>query len=188
MSNRTKQALAVSLKKLLQEKQLDKITIGELAADCGISRMTFYYHFRDIYDLVEWMCVEDLRAALQEKKTYVSWQEGLFRIFEASYENRTYISNLNRSMRREQIEGFWTEQSYELIMNVVREQAAGMDVAAEKLEFIANFYKHAFVGALLDWFDQGMKADYPQIVEDISVVMQGNIANALQNFIKRSDL
>ncbi len=55
-TNSTKLALEVSLKKLLLTKTLDKITINDLTADCGISRMAFYYHFRDIYDLVEWIC------------------------------------------------------------------------------------------------------------------------------------
>ena len=58
MSNTTKRALEASLKKLLLQKPLDKITIQDLTTDCGISRMAFYYHFKDIYDLVEWACVE----------------------------------------------------------------------------------------------------------------------------------
>ena len=52
MQNMTKQALKTSLEKLLAKKPLDKITINDLTSDCGISRMTFYYHFKDIYDLV----------------------------------------------------------------------------------------------------------------------------------------
>ena len=59
MANTTKLALEAALKKELLTKSLDKITINELAEDCGISRMAFYYHFKDIYDLVEWVCVED---------------------------------------------------------------------------------------------------------------------------------
>ena len=59
MQNITKTALEASLKKLLLKKPLDKITIRDLTEDCGISRMTFYYHFKDIYDLVEWICYED---------------------------------------------------------------------------------------------------------------------------------
>ena len=53
MVNQTKQALEASLKHLLLQKPLDKITISDLTKDCGISRMAFYYHFKDIYDLVE---------------------------------------------------------------------------------------------------------------------------------------
>ena len=54
MQNATKYALEASLKKFLLKKPVDKITISDLTNDCGISRMTFYYHFKDIYDLVEW--------------------------------------------------------------------------------------------------------------------------------------
>ena len=70
MPNITKEALEASLKKFLLKKPLDKITINDLTTDCGISRMTFYYHFKDIYDLVEWSCLEDAKRALQGKKTY----------------------------------------------------------------------------------------------------------------------
>ena len=48
MANTTKQALEQSLKKLMQVKALDKITIRDITTDCGISRMAFYYHFKDI--------------------------------------------------------------------------------------------------------------------------------------------
>lgn len=55
MSNITKRALEQSLKNLLLKKPLTKITISDITADCGMNRMTFYYHFKDIYDLVEWV-------------------------------------------------------------------------------------------------------------------------------------
>ena len=66
MQNTTKQALEAALKNMLLKKPLDKITIQDLTSDCGISRMAFYYHFKDIYDLVEWACYEDAAKALQE--------------------------------------------------------------------------------------------------------------------------
>ena len=104
MANMTKLALEASLKKLLMHKQLDKITINDLTDDCGISRMTFYYHFKDIYDLVEWVCVEDGKRALQGKKTYDTWQEGICQIFEAVIENKPFILNVYRCVSRERIE------------------------------------------------------------------------------------
>ena len=67
MSNVTKRALEQSLKNLLLKKPLTKITIGDITEDCGINRMTFYYHFKDIYDLVEWACL-DGKQRLQDAK------------------------------------------------------------------------------------------------------------------------
>lgn len=97
-ANATKAALGESLKKLVLTKRLEKITISDLTADCGISRMAFYYHFKDIYDLVEWVCVEDGRKALQDKKTYETWQEGMGQIFDAVLENKDFILNVYRSI------------------------------------------------------------------------------------------
>lgn len=47
MSQVTKRALEQSLKNLLLKKPLTKITVGDITDDCGINRMTFYYHFKN---------------------------------------------------------------------------------------------------------------------------------------------
>lgn len=65
MAQTTKRALEASLKKLLLRKPLNKITINDITEDCGVNRMTFYYHFKDIYDLVDWILVEDATEALE---------------------------------------------------------------------------------------------------------------------------
>ena len=106
MANTTKLALEAALKKELLTKPLDKITINDLTEDCGISRMAFYYHFKDIYDLVEWVCVEDGTKALQGKKTYENWQEGFCQIFEAVQENKPFIMNVYRCVDRQKIESY----------------------------------------------------------------------------------
>ena len=69
MAQTTKRALEASLKKLLPRKPLNKITINDITEDCGVNRMTFYYHFQDIYDLIEWICLEEGGQAIQGKTT-----------------------------------------------------------------------------------------------------------------------
>ena len=182
MSNTTKLALEASLKKLLQYKKIDKITISDLTSDCGISRMSFYYHFKDIYDLVEWVCVEDGKRALQDKKTYDTWQEGLTQIFEAVLENKTFIQNINGVIGREKIENYLYKLTYELIAGVVKEKCDKIAIKEEDKDFIAQFYKYGFVGVMLEWIDKGMKDDYKLIVEKMSVTLHGNIANSIHNF------
>lgn len=55
MSLTTKRALAGSFEKLLSKRSFDKITVKDIVEDCGVNRQTFYYHFHDIYDLIEWI-------------------------------------------------------------------------------------------------------------------------------------
>ena len=81
MSDITKRAMSYALKNLLRTKPLNKITVQDIADECGVNRQTFYYHFQDIYDLVEWTCIEDTEKVLKENKTYETWQEGFLAVF-----------------------------------------------------------------------------------------------------------
>ena len=49
-----KSAVADALMEMITRRGADKITVKDLVEACGISRQTFYYHFRDITDVVEW--------------------------------------------------------------------------------------------------------------------------------------
>lgn len=187
VSNMTKYALEESLKKLMLQKPLDKITINDLTTDCGISRMTFYYHFKDIYDLTEWACLEDASRALEGKKTYGDWQEGLTQIFEAVLENKPFIMNVYHCVSREQIENYLYRLTFDLIEGVVEEKAAGQSICEDEKQFIANFYKYGFVGIMLDWIKQGMRTDYHEIVEQMAVTLKGNVANSIDNFAKKHE-
>ena len=180
MSDITKRALEESLKNLLLQKPLDKITISDIAADCGISRMTFYYHFKDIYDLVEWACMEDARRALEGKKTYDTWQQGFLQIFEAVQANRPFIMNVYRSVSREHVESCLYKLTYDLLMGVVEERAQDLSVRECDREFIAHFYKYAFVGIMLDWIKGDMRADPKEIVDRLGVMLHGSIRAALE--------
>ena len=180
MSQVTKRALEASLKNLLLQKPLNKITIADIADDCGINRMTFYYHFKDIYDLVEWSCEEDAGKALQGRKTYDTWQQGYVQIFEAVLENKPFIMNVYRCVSRERVEAYLYRITYGLVDGVVEEQAAGMSVRSEDKEFIANTYKYVLVGLMLDWIKDDMRADPQQLVDKLALVLHGSVAAALE--------
>ena len=182
MSGVTKRALEASLKHLLLKKPLTKITISDITEDCGISRMTFYYHFKDIYDLVEWACVEDAAKALEGKKTYDTWQEGFLNIFHAVLENKPFIMNVYRCVSREQIERYLYRLVHSLIIGVIEEKAQGMTVSERDKGLIANFYEYAFVGILLEWITQDMKEDPEYLVNRVSTLIHGDITRALDKF------
>lgn len=190
MSQITKKAIEASLKNLLLKKPFDKITINDIAEDCGISRMTFYYHFKDIYDLVEWACEEDVKKILEDKDDYKTWTQGFLNLFEEVLKNKPFILNVYRSVGREQVENYLYKIVYDLLLNVIEEKAQGMTVRDEDKEFVADFYKYAFVGLMLDWVKNGMKEDPPKDRQKgrISLVRKserqpGEIQDR-QNFIK----
>ena len=182
MSQVTKRALEQSLKNLLLKKPLTKITVGDITDDCGINRMTFYYHFKDIYDLVEWSCLEDAKQALEEKKTYDTWQQGLLQIFKAVQENKPFILNVYHCVHREQVEKYLQPLVDQLLLNVINEEAAGITLRDEDKQFIAQVYSYMFIGLMLDWIKNDMREDPQQIVEKLSKLIKGSVSVALSRF------
>lgn len=182
MSQITKRALEQSLKNLLLKKPLTKITVGDIADDCGISRMTFYYHFKDIYDLVEWSCLEDARRALDEKKTYETWQQGLLQIFEAVQENKPFILNVYRCVHREQVEKYLQPLVDRLVLSVIDEEVGDRTVRDEDKQFIAQVYSYIFIGLMLDWIKEDMQTDPQPLVDRLAKLIQGSMSEALSRF------
>ena len=182
MSQITKRAFEQSLKNLLLKKPLTKITVGDIADDCGINRMTFYYHFKDIYDLVEWSCLEDAKHALDEKKTYETWQQGLLQIFEAVKENKPFILNVYRCVHREQVEKYLQPLVDQLILGVINEETGNMTIRDEDKQFIAQIYSYIFIGLMLDWIKDDMREDPQPLVDRLARLIKGSMSEALSRF------
>lgn len=182
MSQITKRALEQSLKNLLLKKSLTKITINDITEDCGINRMTFYYHFKDIYDLVEWSCLEDARRALEDNKTHDTWQQGFLQIFKAVRENKPFIMNVYRCVHREQVEKYLNPLVDNLIRNVIEEESVGITVRDEDKMFISQIYSYVFIGIMIDWINDDMNEEPQKIVDRLSILIQGSVKESLKRF------
>jgi Transcriptional regulator len=182
LSQTTKKALAASLKKLLEDRPLDQITVVDIAEDCEVNRQTFYYHFRDIFDLIEWIYTSEATKALDGKKTYDSWQQGFLQIFEYALDNRTFVLKTYHSISLDHLRQYLYRETYHLLIGVVEEKSAGLGVREDDKEFIANFYKYGFVGLMLDWIGNGMMERPEAIVDHLSTLIEGDFSTALERF------
>lgn len=186
-SNQTKKALAEALKQLLTRKPINKITINDITEQCGISRMTFYYHFKDIYDLVEWTLEEATQQIIGENRYADNWQQGFLDLLKEVKDNQKLYMNVYRSMDREAIERYLLKKVEPLLMPVVEKEAAGMGISPEGKRVVAIFYTYAFIGVLLDWISKGMPLTPQQVVTLTAAVVQGDFRNSLQN-LKNLDI
>ena len=182
MSQITKRAMEAALKKLLLEKPLTKITVSDITEECGMNRMTFYYHFKDIYDLVEWACLEDATKALEGKKTAETWQQGFLQIFYAVRENKPFIMNVYHCVSREQVEKYLQPLVDRLLLDVINEEVGEMKVRDEDKQFIAQIYSYIFIGLMLDWIKDDMREDPQQIVDRLARLIKGSVSAALSRF------
>ena len=88
MATSTKESLGNALKKMLTIKPIDKITVKDLVEECGVNRQTFYYHFDDVYDLLEWVFEEDANRTLPQEILYENWRENVLTFFHYLYNNK----------------------------------------------------------------------------------------------------
>lgn len=181
MPQNTKKALADSLKALLRTRPLSKVTIADITEGCGINRMTFYYHFRDIYDLVEWICREECSAALGGPLDRETWQEGFCDLCRYVLENRSFFVNVCNSIGREQAENYLYRVTYSILRSAVDELAGDMLIGEEEKKFIADFYKFAFVGVELDWLRSGLRESPEELAGKLNRLLNGQFDLALKN-------
>lgn len=182
MSQMTKKAFAASLKKMLEHKSLDKVKVIDITEDCEVNRQTFYYHFKDIYDLLEWIYTNEATKALDGNRTYDTWQQGFSKIFEYILDNKSFVLNTFNSVSREYLERYLYNEVYLLLMGVIEEKAKDIPVREKDKIFIADFYKYAFVGLLLDWIKKGMKENHADIIKSLNTLICGNIEEALDRY------
>lgn len=182
MSEITKRAFASSLKKMLAKRPLEKIRVIDITEDCGVNRQTFYYHFKDIYDLLEWVYTNEATKALGGKKTYETWKQGFKQIFQYILNNKEFVLSTFNSVSREYLERYLYNEVYLLLIGVVEEKAKGIPVREKDKSFIADFYKYAFVGIVLDWIRTGMKEEADEIIERLDKLIYGNMEEALERY------
>ena len=181
MSQVTKRALAAaSLIKLLLQKPLDKVTVKDIIEDCGVNRQTFYYHFKDIYDLVDWIFLEMASEFLEGKETYDTWQQGFTQILYGVLRNRRLIMNAYNSLSHEQVERFLYALTYDLLLGVVEEEAVDVSIREEDKKFIIDFFINTpcrFYDRLIKRNEGAAEAFYRKLF-----LIKGDIKRALDRF------
>ena len=187
MSQTTKRALEASLKRLLLQKPLNKITINDITEDCGVNRMTFYYHFKDIYDLVDWILAEDAAKALENKRNFETWTDAFLDILRQLQENKALVMNVYRSISREQVEQYLYKQLDPMLRDFIERKAAEISVQDADKQFIVDFYKYALVGMVLEWIRKDMKEDPVRMTDRLNVLLYGDFERALRRFRTGSD-
>ena len=182
MSLNTKQQLANALKSLMQTKPLEKITIKDILIFCGVNRQTFYYHFKDIYDLLGWIYKTEAVGSISNCKSYETWQQGFLKIFQYVEDNKVFCMNTFHSMGRDHLEDFLHSEVFPLILNVVNEVSTECPISDEYKYFIADFYTFAFIGLLTSWMKTSMKEKPSEIIKKLEKLIHGTIKQAIHKY------
>ncbi len=174
----TKKAIAYTFKDLLKEKPFNKITINDIANKCDINRQTFYYHFQDIRDLIEWICIDEVDNILEKKDECEKWVDKFLLIFKIMEEEKIFVKNIYYSVSVEVLRSNLYRLVYPIIYSEILEKSKGKNLREEDKKFITDFYKYSFVSIVLNWIDNGMHENPGLIVAKVSRLITGTIDHA----------
>lgn len=144
----TKKALAEALKTLMEEMPFSKISVANICDQCDMNRKSFYYHFKDKYDLLNWILdTEFLGAALQNSDQEKAAIDRLFDLFVYLYENRALVRKaLEIKGQNSPVEHF-----QELLMPIIRARMQEIFGDSEDQEFRIYFYCDALKCTIERW-------------------------------------
>lgn len=147
-SNITKRALAAALKELMEKMPFSKISVSDICGKCNMNRKSFYYHFRDKYDLVNWIFDIDFLqiVSAQQLGSNQPWSflEELCNYF---YENRTFYRHALLIEGQNSFVGHFRE----MLEPVLRVYLKDILKEPQYVEFHIQFYSDALIGSTERW-------------------------------------
>lgn len=163
----TKRKIADCVKTLMRHKDITKITILDIMDETHMSRQSFYYHFKDIYDVLEWIGVNDFEKQLSSN-TYDNLED--------------FICDLLKVLRKEHFfyEKMVNEIAWPRIIKCVRkpvtEQVENIFSKGnerirlnhpEELKECVEFFSTSFCYYILDYIYQRKDVPDKAVIKDI---------------------
>lgn len=138
-SNITKRALAASLKELMAEQPFDKINVAQICQRCNMSRKSFYYHFKDKYDLVNWIFDTEFMELIKRENLSAGYTER-WSFIEKNC--RYFYQNHSFYRKALQIKGqnSFSEHFQEYIRPFIAERISNLFEGEQADEFILDFF------------------------------------------------
>lgn len=156
MTRLTKKAIKISFMELLKTKSFDKVTIKDLVENCGINRNTFYYYYRDIYELLQEVFEDETEMVISEEKKCTTFYEEYLRCATLILRYKEAIIHIYKSKSRDLLKNYIETITRYLVSRFVLEEASGYTITDENLEYICAFYSYSIIGTTLNWIDEGM--------------------------------
>ena len=149
-SNITKNALASALKKLMEQEDFSKISVGDICEDCGMNRKSFYYHFRDKYDLVNWIFDTEFIMAASKNDFQSEW-ELLEDICRYLYQEQNFYSHAFQITAQNSSSDYFCQRLRPILLEFTKE----CQISPAYADFFLSLFCDVVYAALVRWISEG---------------------------------
>lgn len=167
----TKELFAESILELIQTTPLQKITVGAIASNCGMTSRSFYNHFLDKYDLVNWIFINQVEQAYAQLGATLTWKELLIHLIHIMEERKSFYKSVLVDFSVET--NFKTEvieRSTDLLLAYVNDNYSAID-DLEELKFQIGTYFYGMMGMMELQLHKNEPMDIDKIADYFTLAM-----------------
>lgn len=182
MAVKTKKALALTLLDLLEEKSMDEITIIDIVNKLGVNRQTFYYHYKSLNEIEEYLFSLITKNTVGDNTTYDTWQKGYESLFKLILEKKNVVNHVFSSNSSNHLDKTMYDTTFNFLYNVIEEisEKHNVNVCLENKTYIGKIYTSIFVGIIDEWIESGMKERPKKIISKLSTFIEGDFLRKLE--------
>lgn len=146
---KTKARLGNSLKKFMATMPLDSISVINITEDCGVNRQTFYYHFRNIYDLLTWVFLNEEI----EKPSNDELEEAIFIVLRYIEHNAALIENTLVSAAKDLVREFLFNYLYNVCLDYIDKNDPFEKLTLNERKLLARVYGAGIASSIISWVE-----------------------------------
>lgn len=158
----TKKAIAVAFKNVMMRKSFDKITVQDITKECGLNRQTFYYHFEDRYDLMNWIYYNEVFLPFVEILTEDNYHDSFLLMFKIMYNESEFYKNAFSMSADYGFKDYLYSILETLIETISKQKKESIDVC---------FYAHGLFGIITMWIKKGMPFSPEELASQITHIL-----------------
>lgn len=186
----TKCMIAQGVKQLLRTTDYEDLSVGEIAKHCGISRNTFYYHFKDKYDVITWIFYTEITPIMGDSDRIDNWGEGLLALCRYMQENKDFYIKVLQVQGQNSFSECLMDFYANLVGNLLLNAKADQVLDPRQIRITSNFYAFGLTGVVSNWAKSGMKAQPEPVIRMLQDLLSGEIFDkilALEHEAKKDD-
>lgn len=169
----TKRKLAQALKELMKTTSFDKITVADITEKCYIHRQTFYYHFQDRYELLDWIIYDELLSPFMDGLNLDTMYDKFYDMFTTMSNDKKFYQNAIK-INSDDLNRFISSVAIKQLTQVMKDinNSSGHENTDNKsVESTAEFFGYGISGIIIAWVQKEMKESPKEMVERIEHIV-----------------
>ncbi|MCF0122930.1 MAG: TetR family transcriptional regulator [Ruminiclostridium sp.] len=151
MSTNMKNVIAEACVAMIRRDGMETITVKDLVQVCHISRQTFYYHFQDIMDVIEWAAYQTIRKALEVSIPQENPEKAIRAFVDVVMVNHEALERAMESPRKRiELEQIVVDAIKDYLRQMMRQELSDLVNSGRDPEIALQFYAVGIAGVLLD--------------------------------------